>query len=66
MKPIIFMFTCDLYATYRLELETSIGVRLNDLPNNAERFKCVFDHPYSLGRFIDKAFQKRRDKLYKG
>ncbi len=30
-----------------------------------EKFKLVFEHPFSLGKYARSAFRKRRDKLYK-
>ena len=56
--------TDNTFNMYREELETAIGVNLANL-SNTEKFESVFEHPHSLGRFIYKAFQKRREKLYK-
>ncbi len=59
-----FMFSCDLYAHYREELEAAIGVNLGNL-SITDKWESVFQHPHSLGRFVYNAFQKRREKLYK-
>ncbi len=59
-----FMFECDLYIPYREELETSIGLNLDNL-NVKHKFCLVFNHPYALGRYIEKSFRKRREMLYK-
>ena len=59
-----FMFHCDLYALHRSELETGIGADFSNM-STVDKFKAVFEHPYKLGRYIDKFFQKRREKLYK-
>ncbi len=59
-----FMFHCNFYEGYRNELETGIGADFRNL-STTEKFNLVFQHPYKLGRYIQKAFQKRREQLYK-
>ncbi len=59
-----FLFECDKYAEERQALETSINVVFANL-TTTEKFVQVFQHPYSLGRFIKSAFQKRKGMLYK-
>ena len=58
-----FVFECDFYTPFRRELEVSIGVGLDNMINR-DRFCKIFKHPYALGRYIEKAYQKRREKLY--
>ena len=59
------LFSCDLYAPFRLDLETGIGVSFRNIPNITEKFKVVFDHPYCLGKYLNRAIHKRREMLYK-
>ncbi len=59
-----FMFHCNFYEAYRNELETGVGADFSNL-GTTEKFHVIFQHPYKLGRYIEKAFQKRREKLYK-
>ncbi len=59
-----FLFYCDLYAAHRHELETGIGARFVDM-NISEKFSSVFEHPYILGRYLENAFCKRRENLYR-
>ncbi len=61
-----FLFYCNLhvYAPYRDELETGIGAVFQNMTDE-EKFCRVFNHPYVLGRYIEKAFCKRRENLYK-
>ena len=58
-----FVFECDFYTPYRRELEVSIGAGLDNM-NNTDRFCKIFKHPYALGRYIENAYRKRREKLY--
>ncbi len=55
---------CELYNLEKTRLKTSLGVPLINLTNK-EKFKLVFEHPFSLGKYVRSAFRKRRDKLYK-
>ncbi len=59
-----FLFECSEYNGYRAELETSIDVDLAGL-SIQEKFVSVFNHPHSLSRYINHAFKKRREKLYR-
>ncbi len=57
-----FLFECDLYAPMRNDLETSIGASFDNM-NVTEQFQSVFKHPYALGKFMEKSYNKRRGKL---
>ncbi len=58
-----FMFDCNLYAPYRQELETGIGADFS-IMNTTDKFNAVFSHPYMLGRYMEKSYRMRREKLY--
>ena len=65
-----FLFKCEFYNLERTQLETALGVPLINL-TDIEKFNLVFEHPFSLGKYVRSAFRKRRincinliDKLF--
>ena len=59
-----FLFECDTYTAYRDELEIATNSNFANM-STSDKFRVVFNHPYSLGRFMKSAFQKRKGLLYK-
>ncbi len=59
-----FLFHCDMYNDLRHDMETSMTIQLNNL-NLSEKFEAIFQHPYSLGKYVNKAMNVRKTKLYK-
>ncbi len=59
-----FLFECAEYTEYRNELQTALDINFSDL-SMQEMFVNVFNHPHSLSRYMTRAFQKRREKLYR-
>ncbi len=59
-----FLFDCNLYDVIRANFEADLGSPLQNM-SVTEKFDFVFEHPYSLGRFIRKAMNMRKDKLYR-
>ena len=55
-----FLFKCELYNLERARLETSLGVPLINLTDK-EKFKLVFEHPFSLGKYCIPANISVRD-----
>ncbi len=58
-----FLFECSLYDAERNQFETSMNCNFQIMSTD-DKFKMVFDHPYSLGRFMRLAMSKRTEKLY--
>ncbi len=59
-----FLFECSEYAELRAELQTAIGINFRGMTQQ-EMFENVFNHPYSLSRYMTMAYTKRREKLYR-
>ncbi len=59
-----FLFNCKLYDVIRASFEADLGSPLQNM-SISEKFNLVFEHPYILGRFMRKAMNMRKDKLYR-
>ncbi len=54
-----FLFECGTYAIFRDKLEIATNCNFANM-TTPDKFRAVFEHPYSLGRFMKSAFQKRK------
>ncbi len=58
-----FLFECESYANERVKLEQEIGCNFS-IMNENEKFRCIFEHPFRLAKYIKMAIIKRRERLY--
>ena len=59
-----FLFDCETYNDLRNDMETAMNIQLDRL-NFTEKLEVIFKHPYSLGRYVNRAMNIRKAKLYK-
>ncbi len=58
-----FLFECDLYTDQRTNMLASLTVDFDQL-SDLQKFELVFKHPFALGKFMSKAINMRKAKLY--